>query len=163
MGFIPNIPAPWLKAEAAGYFPRWEPDRETTRSASPPPHNPIGCVVFRKMTAVNSLHWSRGRATGRGAEVTSCAEHFLGVAPNHSQPTINRWLLTKVSFLTPSTIFINHSSTCYFTPWFKRIRNSLPTSKAIRISCKEDLGGTAWKLPVWRRKRSNVFCLNCQR
>lgn len=45
----------------------------------------------------------------------------------------------------------------------KRIGNSLPTSKAIGIDCKEGVNGMVWKLPVERRKRSNAFIFNCQR
>lgn len=112
------------------------------------------------MTVVNSLHWSRGRATGRGAKVTSCAECFLEAAPNRCQPTINRGLLTKVSFLTPSSFSISQSSTLHHD---KRIGNSLPTFKAIGIDWKEDVSGIVWKLPVEGRKRSSAFIFNCQR
>lgn len=128
MGYNLNILVLCFQAEVPGHSLRSFPNKtDHTLSMSPSPQS-YWTVVFMDMTVVNSLHWSRGRATGRGAKVTSCAECFLRAAPNRCQPTINRGLLTKVSFLTPSSFSINQSSTLHHD---KRTGNSLPTFKAI--------------------------------
>lgn len=103
-----------FKPEAIRHFLRWDPNWEATQLASPTPHGPTERMGLGKISVVSSLRGSRGRAPGRHSK--RC--HFLCWALSlncHARQPI--WQLTKVSFLTPPSIFMNQSSTCHFTRW----------------------------------------------
>lgn len=81
-----------FKAEAMGHFLRWEPHREATQFAPPTPHNPIERIVFRKMSMVSSLHWSRGRASGMHRKRCHFLHWALSLSTFSKQhSTINTW------------------------------------------------------------------------
>lgn len=144
MSFIPNIPVlQAFKTEAMGHFLRWEARRETTQWASPTPHSPTGFMVLRKMAAVSWLHWPRGRATERQRKW--CKGDFLHWAgPNHRsadhQPPSDGLQSFPFQFYLP---FLLTNQAWVTLCSDKKIRSSLPTSKAIFIICKEFMSGTA--------------------
>lgn len=118
MGFISTFLSSDFRQRTQDTFSGLSPNRQTTHLASPPPHNLTDCIY--EHAVVNSPYWSRGRATGKDAKVTSCAECFLGVAPNRSQPTINQGLLTNV--FNSIFLFYQPVKHCHQD---KRIKNSL--------------------------------------
>lgn len=144
MSFVPSIPV-LQDFRTLGHrtFFQWEPRTESTQWASPTSHSPIGFVVPGKVTVVSSYHWSRGRAQGRGVKVISCSEHSLRAVPNcrsaNHQPPSDSLQSFPFQFYLPLLLISQARVTL---PHDKKIRNSIPTSQAILIICKELMSGT---------------------
>ena len=157
MGFILNFLVLWFQAEAPGHFLRSFPNRQTTHLASRLPHNLIGLwYLWIWQCQLTSL-------VKRESHRKGCKGHFLcwvfprsGTQPQpaNRQPRIayKRFLFNSIFLFYQPVKHCHHD---------KRIGNSLPTSKATGIDCKEDVSGMVCKLPVERRKRSNAFIFNC--
>lgn len=144
MSFIPNIPV--LQAFTTwGHqtLSQWEPRAESTQWASPTHHSPLGFMGFMEGGSGQLMSLVKRKSHRKRCKVTSYSEHSLGAAPNrrsaNRQPQSDGLQSFPFQFYLPFLL----TSQARVTPHRdKKIRNSLPTSKAVFIIRKELLSGT---------------------